>query len=237
MYPPQIKANTFLRIILILSAILVLLIFFVYRTNHWPAGIEAAGCLISFILLSATTTLLWVMRNNFIDRLQERSVSFGLYLGLLWVIEISINTFVQPGLPYRDRLDDAFFFIIALLTLSIIIRDAYQSNKFLSGLKSGLWIGFASGAIACLAALLLIVFGMKYLLSDPLNIKEWSDSKMTADTPNMAVYFAYQTLAGAIMHIYILGVISGLVLGSLGGLTGLIIKRSKMKHKSTAAHK
>ena len=41
--------------------------------------------------------------------------------------------------------------------------------------------------------------------------------------PDMASYFAYQTFAGAIMHLIILGIIMGLLLGILGGLTGKLI--------------
>ena len=36
----------------------------------------------------------------------------------------------------------------------------------------------------------------------------------------MNVYFAYQTFAGGIMHLVILGAIMGLLLGIIGGFTG-----------------
>ena len=82
----------------------------------------------------------------------------------------------------------------------------------------------SSGAFACLSALLLIVFGMKLILIDPLNIKEWTDTKGSFTVPGMDIYFAYQSFAGAMIHLYILGIIMGLLLGSLGGLTANFFK-------------
>jgi hypothetical protein len=70
---------------------------------------------------------------------------------------------------------------------------------------------------------------MKLILLDPLNIKEWSDVKMTIKTPGMDVYFAYQTLAGAIMHLFILGALLGLLLGAIGGILGRILSILKSK--------
>jgi len=61
---------------------------------------------------------------------------------------------------------------------------------------------------------------MKYLLIDPLNIKEWTDIKAAENSPGMDVYFAYQTFAGGIMHLIILGAIMGLLLGTVGGFLG-----------------
>ncbi len=36
----------------------------------------------------------------------------------------------------------------------------------------------------------------------------------------MATYFAYQTLAGALLHLVVLGAILGLILGLVGGALG-----------------
>jgi hypothetical protein len=51
------------------------------------------------------------------------------------------------------------------------------------------------------------------------NQKEWSNLKASPNSPGIDVYFAYQTFAGAIMHLVILGAIMGLFLGSIGGAT------------------
>jgi hypothetical protein len=220
----QSKSNTILRIVIFLNIILVLSVYFLYRTNSWPVGIEASGCLVSFILLAILSILHWTTRNRLIDPDQKRYVALGLCIGLLWTIEISINNFIRPGLPLRDIIDDIFWAIVALLILITSIRETYRVKKFSIGLKSGFWTGFASGAIACFTALLFVVFGMKYLLLDSLNVKEWTDLKATADTSDIAVYFAYETFTGAIMHLVVLGVFMGLILGSLGGVIGWTLK-------------
>jgi hypothetical protein len=110
------------------------------------------------------------------------------------------------------------------LILFFATREAYRSKKFSDGLLSGFWTGLSSGAVACITALLLVVFGMNYILLDPLNQKEWMDVKASMNFPDMAVYFAYQTFAGAIMHLFVLGIFMGLFLGTIGGLAGKAMK-------------
>ena len=162
----------------------------------------------------------WLLKDKIINVSQERNVALGIGIGFLWTIEICINNLIQPGLPLRDNIDDIFWVIIALLILIIAIRETYLTNRLQSGLKSGFWNGISSGAIACLTALIFIVFGMKYLLIDPINLKEWSGLNINEKSAGPDVYFAYQTFAGAIMHLVILGVIMGLFLGTIGGLIG-----------------
>jgi len=220
------KSNRILSLSLLLSIILVISVYFLYRPNSWPAGPEALGCLSSVILMTAGLMILWIFRDKIINDLQKRNVALGLAFGLLWTIEISINNLIRPGLPLRDNIDNIFWATIAILILIAAIRDAYQTNKFLNGMKSGFWTGVASGAIACLSTLIIIVFGMKYILMDPLNIKEWNDIKATENSPGMNVYFAYQSFAGAIMHLFILGALMGLFLGIIGGFIGLTLIRA-----------
>lgn len=100
-------------------------------------------------------------------------------------------------------------------------------QKIVVGIKAGFWNGLASGAVACITALILIVFGMPLILSDSLNIKDWSDVKNTTHFPSMSAYFAYQSFAEAIMHLVILDTIMGLLLGFIGGLLGKMIKITK----------
>jgi hypothetical protein len=169
------------------------------------------------------------MRYKINTGLQQRNVALGLYFGLLWTIEISINNLIRPDLPFRDLLDNIIWAIIALLILTTATRFAIRTKSILEGVRSGFWSGLSCGAVACLTALLYIVFGMKYILLDPPNIKEWDVFKATSNSPGMDVYFAYQTFAGAIMHLFILGAIMGLLLGLIGGVLGktLRIKRNQ----------
>ena len=69
--------------------------------------------------------------------------------------------------------------------------------------------------------LAVVVFGMPWLLQDPLNLAEWSVRQ--ANTPaTMAAYFAYETFAGAFLHLIVLGIIMGALLGIVGGVGGRI---------------
>ena len=121
--------------------------------------------------------------------------------------------------------------ILPLINLYVIlftaIYQAYRVRKISAGINAGFWSGLASGAVACLTALVLIVFGMNLILLDPLNAREWSDVKAANGLQSMAVYFAYQTLAGAMMHLVILGAMMGLILGLIGGLAGRMISMLK----------
>jgi hypothetical protein len=226
------KSNNILSISIVLSIILAISVYFRYRPYSWPTGLEALGCLVSIILMIAVLLSFWILRDKIINDLQKRNVALGLCFGLLWTVEISINNLIRPGLPLRDNIDNIFWAFIALLILITAIRVAYKTSKILNGVKSGFWSGIASGAIACLTALIFVVFGMKYLLMDQLNIQEWTDIKAEVDSPGLDVYFAYQTFTGAIMHLFILGAIMGLFLGIIGGLIGRTLQfvKNKLSH-------
>jgi len=85
-----------------------------------------------------------------------------------------MNNLIMPGLPARDIHDDIFWVIIASAIFITALVPGYTTKKITSGIVSGLWTGFASGSIACLKALIFIIFGMNRLLSDPLSIAEWT---------------------------------------------------------------
>ena len=211
-----------LRISLLASLLLVLWTFFLYRGTNWPLGvqgIEAAG---AFVLLLAVNLALFFHKRKTADLnfFRQKGVALGLWAGLLWTVEIGMNNILQPGLPLRDILDDLFWAIIALIIVGASVRYAYQTNEIRIGMKVGFWSGFSSGAVACFTGLFFVVAGMQFLLHDSLNSEEWSVRGATSGTPNMATYFAYQTLAGALLHLVVLGAIMGIVLGLVGGALG-----------------
>jgi hypothetical protein len=209
--------------LLIISAILVLVMYLWYPALEWSHKIEAGACLISLIILIGLTLLIKKFKKKLSDK-SKRNLHVGLYIGLLWTIEISMNNIIQPGLPLRDYLDDIFWGIIAVLILFVSYKDAFNTKKITAGIKAGLFSGFGSGIVACLTALILICFGMKLLLKDPVNIAEWTDMKGKTNYPDMASYFAYQTFAGAMIHLTILGIIMGVLLGIAGGLIGKLAR-------------
>jgi hypothetical protein len=173
-------------------------------------GAVPAGATLSSGLPSSAT---WV-------RSPEAAIRFGLLVGLLWAVEIGINNFLTPPLPARDRIDNLFWAAIAVLILAGSLVVAYRLGRFQAGVIFGFWSGLASGAVACGMALAVTVFGLKFLLQDPLNLAEWAARSTGEKAHSMAAYFAFQTLAGALLHLVVLGAGMGLLLGVLGGGLG-----------------
>lgn len=216
------KSIKVVQYLLIISAVLVVIVYAWYPALQWSLNIEAAAILISLIILIVLILLVEKFKNKLSGK-SKNNLHAGLCFGLLWTIEISMNNVIQPVLPLRDYLDNIFWGIIGVLILYISYKDAFDSKTIVAGIKAGFFSGFASGLVACLSALVLICFGMKLLLSDPVNIAEWAGMKGKTSYPDMASYFAYQTFAGAIMHLLILGIIMGVLLGIIGGLAGKLV--------------
>lgn len=151
-------------------------------------------------------------------------INIGLGTGLLWTAEICINNVLTPPLPARDIIDDCFWGLIALILVIGAIQQAYLQGKATAGIRAGLWGGTASGVIACLTALLMIFLGMSLITRDPLNVIEWNAVINRPPVPSMAQYFAFETFAGAILHLTLLGPVMGLLLGILGGFLGALVK-------------
>ncbi|HEY0753952.1 MAG TPA: hypothetical protein VGD98_08340 [Ktedonobacteraceae bacterium] len=211
-----------LRLSLLGSLLLVLCTFFLYRGTNWPLGIQGIEAAGAFLLLLVTNLVLFFPTRKTADlnSFHQKSVTLGLLVGLLWAAEIGMNNILQPGLPTRDILDDLFWALIALIIVAASTRYAYRTREIRIGIKVGFWSGLSSGAVACLTALFFVVAGMQFLLQDPLNRAEWSVRGATSGTADMATYFAYQTLAGGLLHLVVLGAIMGVVLGIAGGVLG-----------------
>jgi hypothetical protein len=181
-----------------------------------------------FLILLAASACLWLYGRR-TSRLGNaavirRAVPAGIVLGLLWVVEISINNFIATPLPARDIIDNIFWAIIALSILALSSFHAYRTDRFRSGVEFGAWSGFVSGTLACCMALSLIVFGMHFITQDPLNVAEWAARRTDSVAPTMAAYFAYETFAGAFLHLIVLGILMGGLSGLLGGTIGKVIK-------------
>ena len=142
----------------------------------------------------------------------------GVAAGALWVVEIGINNIAAPPNPPRDRIDNAFWAAVAIVILGASIRRAYTSRRIGDGIRTGAWSGFVSGLMACCTGLTIIAFGMPLLLHDPLNIAEWAARGATSGAPTMAAYYALESLAGAMGHLTVLGVVMGAMLGVIGGV-------------------
>jgi hypothetical protein len=214
------KSRSLLEYLLILSAALVVLIYFLYPGPSFPFGLEAIECLLSFIVLIATIFLIVRFRSKFSLESDREDIAWGLGIGLLWTMEIGFNNIIQPGIPLRDIVDDSFWGLVAILIFYLAARSSTRSGKMLPGMRTGFLTGLSSGAVACFTALMLICFGMPLITSDPLNVNEWNDVKNAVHYSGMNTYFAYQTLAGAMLHLTVLGMMMGMLLGIIGGLSG-----------------
>jgi hypothetical protein len=150
----------------------------------------------------------------------RRGLTWGVVFGALWMLEIGYNNVIAPPVSVRDPVDDLIWAIIALGMLILATLIAARARRLAAGLRASIWSGLMSGLVACLTALALAVFGIPLLLADPANIAEYAVRGPTSGFPTMAAYLAYQTLAGAMLHLVVLGLGMGAALGALGGLAG-----------------
>lgn len=153
------------------------------------------------------------------------AVVVGLALGVLWVLEILINNLLAPPLPARDIIDNSFWAAIELITFVGAFAIALRSYPIVQGVEFGAWSGLVSGLIACTAALALVAFGMHLLTTDPLNVAEWAELGAQSGTPSIEHYFAFETLAGALGHLLVLGGGLGMLVGLFGGCIALVTSR------------
>jgi hypothetical protein len=214
-----------LLMVTVFSLVLVPVIAIRYSYDNLSLAASAIG----FVIVLTVAACVWFVGRRMSHcgnpTVINRSIWLGLLLGLLWVIEISINNFIAPPLPMRDIIDNSFWALIALGIFAVTLIATYQSGRILEGIIVGMWSGLASGAMACSMALALIVFGMHFIISDPLNVTEWAARRANAGATTMAAYFAYETFAGAFLHLIVLGIMMGMLLGFIGGFIGKGIKR------------
>ena len=163
------------------------------------------------------------------DRVLRTGVIVGVVLGLLWVVEINYNNLLTPPVDVRDPVDNVVWAAIALGVFVPALLSAWRTHSFLKGIQSGFWSGTVSGLIACLMGQILVVYLISLVTQDPVSIQEWNDRGARSGAPNITTYFAYETLAGAFLHLFVLGTVMGVLLGLLGGAIGkggsLILRR------------
>jgi hypothetical protein len=205
--------------LLVISLTLAIVTYLLYRGPGWPLGTQAMEGLIAILVIAVTLVFgLWVGRRS--RYRADRSLLVGLSIGLLWTVEICINNFIHPGLPWRDIIDDAFWALVTALIVSYVAARAYHARTILAGLEAGLWSGFASGLVACVTGLLITVFGIQLVVNDPLSVMEWRQQGSQSGLTDPVVFSAYETLFGAIGHLHLIGTLMGIFLGLIGGLAG-----------------
>jgi hypothetical protein len=191
---------------------------------------------VGVLILLAVAGFFWTNRRRLEDSgnatLLDRATLVGIILGGLWLVEISINNLLAPPLPARDIIDNFFWALIAISILVFSIIRTYQIGRIAQGIKAGAWSGFTSGLVACCTGLVMIVFGMRFITRDPLNIAEWAARGAGSGAPGMTAYFAYETFAGAFLHLIVLGIVMGALLGLIGGAIGLIVLNNPFQSRN-----
>lgn len=196
----------------------IILVRYSYSQETFWGGVAAATIL-------AVITVWFAVQSRHLSVRRSGWIKAGLGVGLLWTIEICINNIVSPGLPLRDIVDDVFWGIVAFSLAAIVVREVRSSGHWRNGLMAGMWSGVMSGLVACTTALTMVVFGMANILRDPLNVVEWSH---ISGPPSMAAYFSFQTMAGGILHVVVLGVMMGAFEGVIVGW--LLTMNKKITH-------
>ena len=206
--------------VLLLSAVLVPIISLQYSYGDFSRTAAGVGFAVLLAAMGAAWLLTRTTRQGEAPTALDRITLLGLVLGLLWGVEIGVNNVVAPPVHARDVIDNVFWALIAAGILVASVAAAYRSGRLRDGIVVGTWSGFVSGAVACGTGLALVVFGMSLLLSDPVNLAEWSSRAKDSTAPTMAAYFAGETFAGAFLHLGVSGIGMGFVLGGVGGMLG-----------------
>jgi hypothetical protein len=100
-----------------------------------------------------------------------RTTLYSLLIALS-IIGVLLISFIAPPLPARDIIDNIFWAIIASSILIFSVTHACQKDSLVRGIEVGIWSGFVSGLLACCMGLIIVVFGMRFILQDPLNVAE-----------------------------------------------------------------
>jgi hypothetical protein len=205
---------------LLASGLMLSVVFRIYPGE--APGVSARAAAFGFAL-AALAMLRFDTRGPAEAPARRLGINAGLIGGGLWLAEIAFNNISRSSAATRLWVDDGAWAVIALIIL-VAAFIAARRGGFMAGLANGFWSGTVSGVIACLTALGLIVFFMKVVLADPLNIAEYAD-RVPSHHPGMATYFAYETVIGALGHLIVLGTVMGVLLGAFGGVAGSLMRR------------
>src|SRR5262249_46297810 len=146
---------------------------------------------------------------------------------------ISFNNFLPAAISFgtpRFFVDNGMWALITLATIALAAVGAAVTDRVADGGGVGFLSGLVGGLVACLMCFLLVVVWMPFLLRDPYNLWEWTTRGAASGAPDLPTYLAYETLAGAIAHLLALGIGAGALLGGLGGLLGVGLRRFRQRH-------
>jgi hypothetical protein len=150
---------------------------------------------------------------------------WGVLVGGLWLIEVVAgNVFTTPTLA--DRIVYEVATTSAFLLPGIVSGlVAYQTGKVAMGIRASIWCGMIGALITAILGLQVII-QVTLLLGigqhDPQNIQQFH----TSHSHDLAGYIAGDALAGAINHLWLIGLVFSALVGGGGALIGNMLAGS-----------
>ncbi|MGW5667877.1 hypothetical protein [Micromonospora sp. NPDC003776] len=151
----------------------------------------------------------------------------GLVLGGLWIAEIAFNNLTPHTVSTpaaRGVLDNATWAVVAVVTAGTAAAATARTRRWRSGLRTGVWSGVGSGLGAALGGALLLSIFRPSVENDPLMRAEWLQRGPGVDLP---VYVTRETMAGVGVHLWVLGVVQGALLGLIASTLTLAVIRPR----------
>lgn len=214
------------------------LLFNITTLIRYPADIAhlSYGVTLLFLLVSLVGGTMWLgWRVSSAQSISARSsgIGAGLFFGMLWVLEIGWNH-LPPNVATPTTLllvDNGVWGLVAVGMFLLGAMSVRRSGQLTTGLQTGYWSGIVSGLMACITGLLLVLFLMNLVVGDPHTNQEYALRGPSSGVSDIGTYFAYELLTGSVLHVLVLGIGMGTVMGALGGLLGKGLCRLQQKER------
>jgi hypothetical protein len=196
---------------------ITLLIGCLWATHHQALAWDRQG--IELLIFVVATLALYIAIAVLIPESASYSrlaTFFGMAMGGCWVMEVVAgNCGVGLGLVGATLFYRTPIAAVVILNLVVAVAAAAKTCRLLAGIGAGVESGMVSGLIAMLALTCLIVFGMKILIADPANVREF----VRSNRQDLTLFITREYLFAGVNHLWI-GLLGGLILGGAGGAIG-----------------
>ena len=193
----------------------------------YPAVMTSAGGpALVYLSLFALAMLLygWVaLVRTRVATLHERIVVWqgmiwGLLCGGVWIIELMVANLLGPQFGWLNAVLYVGTTVGGYLLPGLAaVLAARRTERIGAGIQAGLLCGMVGGIMIFLASAALAPLLLAAGQHDPQTLHEFQRSGL----PNVTTFIVGDYLAGMIAHLWI-GLITGLVLGTIGGALGKV---------------
>lgn len=230
--------NAFFLRFTVLALFACALLFNITTLIRYPADSAhlSYGVTLLFLLMSLVGGTMWLgWRVSSAQSVSARvsGIGAGFFFGMLWVLEIGFNHLpANVATPTTTFLvDNGVWGLVAAGTFLLGAMSTRRSGQLTTGVQVGYWSGIISGLIACITGLLLVLFLMNLVVGDPHTNQEYALRGPSSGVSDIGTYFAYELLTGSVLHVLVLGIGMGTVMGVLGGLLGKGVFRLQQKER------